>query len=166
MLTPCIACRKEVEETILTCPHCGTLGPKRVLLVPCRACGKTVGKNAHKCPNCRITAPYKNKLIRIYFCWVLFIGWVFYLSSIRSFNSTIILHEISLGDIFQIMFWIIPFSLFYTELKDYSGITNFVSLTWKTQKPPVFATCLQCKTIIHNKTEACPNCGEPVPNDI
>ncbi len=159
MLTPCIACRKEVEETIPTCPHCGTLGPKRVLLVPCRICGKTVGKNARKCPHCNSHTPYKIKYVRDYLWIILAIGALFYI-----FN--VIQKWVHLGEFYLLILGIAPIWIRYKDLKDASGLTNFLPLIWKTQKTPVFATCLQCKTIIHNKTEACPNCGEPVPNDI
>jgi RNA polymerase subunit RPABC4/transcription elongation factor Spt4 len=165
-LVSCIACKKNVEDNLYVCPHCGTLGPNRVMLVPCRNCGNSIGKNANKCPICKITTPDKNRLIRKYICWVLFISWILYASNIGDPHSEIIRNNISLGDIILIIFWIIPFYLIYTDLKDYSGVTKYFSLAWKAQKPYVFATCLKCLTLIHNKTETCPNCGKCLPKDI
>jgi hypothetical protein len=165
-IIPCVACRKEVEETVPICPHCGTLEPKREMLVPCRVCGETVGKNARRCPHCKNPNPNKKKYLRVYLCWVFIIGWVFYLSNMRNLHSNRVWDTMTLGDIFQIMFGIIPIWLIYKDLKDSSGLTKIFSHYWQSARTTRVSPCLKCYTVIPEQAVTCPNCREPVPKDI
>ena len=131
----CIACNKDVEETDVICPHCGTMGPKREMLVPCRVCGETVGKNARRCPHCKSSSPYKKKHIRDNLLFVLlFIAWGFYLSNMGNLHSNRVWDTMTLGGIFLIMLFIIPIWLIYKDLKDSSGLTNFIPLVLQIKK--------------------------------
>ena len=160
MLIPCIACRKEVEETIYTCPHCGTPSPNRKMLVHCRVCGKSAGRAARRCPHCTSPNPCRKKHYREYLLLIPVLLWALYLFNVGKPGSSENLITVSTL-VFCFLVW-----FYFQYMKDLAGLNNLLSLLSKTQKPSVFATCLQCRTLIHNKTETCPNCGESVPNDI
>lgn len=155
---PCIACRKEVEETLPTCPHCGTLGPKRVMLIPCRNCGETVGKNARRCPYCDKHTPYIKKYLRDHL--LIFIGFgVFFI--IYNMLAKVVDHSA----VYSLLILTATIWLFYKDLKDASGLTNYVPLALQVQKPFLYTSCLKCKKKFLIKTKTCPNCDEPVSLD-
>ena len=59
----CSSCGKEIEATVVFCPHCGAATKKaeapqasapesQVNMVFCRSCGKKIAENAAHCPHC------------------------------------------------------------------------------------------------------------------
>jgi len=97
---------------------------------------------------------------------LLFIAWGFYLSNMGNLHSNRVWDTMTLGGIFLIMLFIIPIWLIYKDLKDSSGLTNFIPLVLQIKKSSLFTPCFKCKKIVLAKTSTCPNCGEPVPKNV
>jgi predicted amidophosphoribosyltransferase len=156
-LIPCIACRKEVLETLPICPYCGTPSPKRVMLVPCRVCGEEVGKTARRCPHCTNPHPYKKRYIREYLLLIpAFLG-VYFLFNIDKPNT--------LEIVTTLVLWFLVW-FYFQNLKDFSGLMKFFPVFFPGEKTLLFPTCAKCQKKIFNKTKPCPNCGEPVPKVV
>jgi len=120
-LVLCIACKKEVEETSIFCPHCGTKSPKRELLAPCRSCGEEVGKSATKCPHCQNSTPYKVRNLRKY---LLITSFVLLLISFSDYRNLVSNNSETVDNFWKIFSWGNTFFLiwfFYMEMKDLSG---------------------------------------------
>lgn len=160
-LTQCIACRKEVEETIPACPYCGTVSPKRIMLVPCRICGENVGKNAHRCPHCTSPTPYKKKFLREYLLLIPPILMAYYLFNVGKPESSVILYEVTTFAVWFLIWF------YFQKLKDCTGLMKLFPIFFPGDKGFPVTSCLKCKLKYSlYKTETCPNCGEPAPKNI